>query len=183
MENITLKLNAGIYNLGREIEIYKWLAFTAPAYGSKPFNKRLETWLNKASAERFGTHTLEDWGLNHESKIFENVRFSLRKKDYGDGYELNFYYEGRALQWDYETRTSTLRKSNEKECLYTVESINEITTWAEKIAINRTAEQVKARGNIRALARLTKQRDALKAKISEHNDAISYIVADDLRVK
>lgn len=183
MENSKLKLTAGILNLGKQVEIYDWLALVAPEYGTKPFNKRLETWLNKQSAERFGTHTLEDWGMNHESKEFENVRFSFRRKDWGDGYELNFYYDGQAIGYNYDAQRAELRKSSEKESLYSVASVEEIADWSKKSSANRAMEREKAQDNLKSLAKLTVQHDKLKAEIAAYNDGISYLLSDELRIR
>ena len=183
MESNQMKLTAGILNLGKEIEIYDWLALIAGDYGSKPFNKRFETWLNKASAERFGTHTLENWGMNGEAKTFENVRFSFRRKDWGDGYELNFYYKGQQVGYDYDAKKAVMRESNEKDGLVSVGDIAEVIDWSKKCSANRAMEREKAQGNLKYLAKLMAQRDRLKSEISDHNDKISYLISDEMRIR
>lgn len=182
MESNKLKLTAGILNLGKEVEIYDWLALVAPDYGTRPFNKRFETWLNKQSIERFGTHTVENWGGAGEHKEFENVRFGFSKKDWGDGYELNFYYKGQQVRYDYDAKQAFLGDSNEKEGLVSVKDIAEIVEWSKKCSANRAMEREKAQGNLRYIAKLMAQRDSLKEQISAHNDKISYLLSDELRI-
>lgn len=183
MESNKLKLTAGILNLGKEVEIYDWLALIAGDYGSKPFNKRFETWLNKQSIERFGTHTVEDWGGAGKHKEFENVRFSFSKKDWGDGYELNFYYKGQAVGYDYDAKKAVMRDSNEREGLVSVESVDEIVDNAKKCSSNRAMEREKARGNLVVLPELMEQHKKIKELIDSFNRDISYIISDELRIK
>lgn len=183
MESNKLKLTAGIFNLGKEVEIYDWLALIAGDYGTKPFNKRFETWLNKQSAERFGTHIVEDWGGAGKHKEFENVRFGFSKKDWGDGYELNFYYKGQQVRYDYDAKQAFLGDSNEREGLVSVKDIAEIVDWSKKSSANRAMEREKAQGNLEDIAKLTAERDRLQQQISEHNDRISYLLSDELRIR
>lgn len=183
METNKLKLTAGILNLGKEVEIYDWLALIAPDYGTRPFNKRFETWLNKQSVERFGTHTVENWGMNHESKEFENVRFSFHKQSWGDKYELTFYYSGQSTYYDYDTKQVKLRDSNEREALVSVESVEQIKEYAQKCSSNRAMEREKARGNLVVLPELMEQQQKIKDLIRTFNDDISYILSDELRIK
>lgn len=183
MEAHKLKLSAGIFNLGEEVKIYDWLARAAGEYGTKPFNKRFETWLNKQSAEHFGTYTVKDWGGAGKHKEFENVRFGFSKKDWGDGYELNFYYKGQQVLRDYEAKQVFLGDTHEKEGLYTVGDIAEVIDWSKKCSANRAMEREKAQGNLEHIAELTAERDRLRQQISEHNDKISYLLSDELRIK
>jgi len=183
MENNKLKLTAGILNLGIEVEIYDWLALIAGDYGTKPFNKRFETWLNKQSAERFGTHTVKEWGFDKAGKEFENVRFGFHKQSWGDRMELNFYYNGKAVGYDYDAKKTVMRNSNERETFVSVESVDQIIDYAKKSSANRAMEREKAQGNLRAIAKLSAERDRLKQLISDHNDKISYIISDELRIR
>lgn len=183
METNKMKLTAGILNLGKEVEICDWLALVAPEYGTKPFNKRFETWLNKQSAARFGTHTIENWGIDGEDKEFENVRFGFHKQSWGDGYELNYYYKGQAVGYDYDAKAPTMRESNEREGFVAITSVDDIAMWAKRCSQNRTMEREKAQGNLRYIAKLMAQRDRLKQEISEHNDRISYLISDELRIR
>lgn len=183
MESNKLKLTAGIFNLGKEVEIYDWLALIAGDYGTKPFNKRFETWLNKQSIERFGTHTVENWGGAGEHKEFENVRFGFYKQSWGDKYELNFYYKGQAVRYDYDAKAAVLGDSNEKEGLLSVSDIAEIVEWSKKCSSNRAMEREKARGNLVVLPELMEQHKKIKELIESFNDDISYIISDELRIK
>ena len=183
MESNKLKLTAGIFNLGKEVEIYDWLALIAGDYGTKPFNKRFETWLNKQSAERFGTHVIEAWGMNGEDKEFENVRFGFSKRDWSDGYGLDFYYKGQAVRYDYDAKQAVLGDSNEREGLVSLKDIAEIVEWSKKCSSNRAMEREKARGNLKNIAKLAAEHDRLKQQISEYNDKISYIISDELRIR
>lgn len=181
MEKHKITLSAGILNLGKEVEIYDWLALIAPDYGSKPFNKRFETWLNKRSAERFGTHQVERFG--NEKIDYENVRFGFNKQSWGDKYELNFYYSGKTARYDYDTKTTVMGDSNERECLVSVESIEQIVDYAQKSSSNRAMEREKARGNLTVLPELIALKEKLTDMISSYNDDISYLLSDELRIR
>lgn len=181
METNKLKLTAGILNLGTEVEIYDWLALVAPEYGTRPFNKRFETWLNKKSAERFGTHKVERWG--DEIVDYENVRFSFSKQSWGDKFELNFYYPGKSVGYDYDAKKAVMRDSNEREGLVSVASVDEIVDWSKKCSSNRAMEREKARGNLTVLPELMKQQQKIKDLICAFNDDISYLLSDELRIR
>jgi hypothetical protein len=166
-------LSAGILNNQKEIEVYEWLRLIVPDYGTKPFNKRFETWLNKQSIERFGTETIHNWGMNGESKSFPKIRFGFTKDTYSERYQLTFYYKGKGLGYNYETKTDHLRETNEHETLMGLHNAAEIVEWAMRVKDNR-AEY---------LPKLMAQRDRLRSEIADHNDKISYAISDIVRVK
>jgi hypothetical protein len=183
MDKLKTQLTAAILNSQKEAEIFGWMALTLPEYGTKPFNKRLETWLNKQAGDRFGTEVYKNWGMNGEDKTYPKVSFYLTKSSYSDKYELSVNYKGKQAQYDYDTKTTELRDRNENEKLLGLANIGDIVDSSNRIVTNRTENVVKMQSNIKELAKLTKERDDLKAKISAYNDKISYAISDEMRIK
>lgn len=176
-------LTAAILNYEQEAGIYEWLALIVPDYGTRPFNKRLETWLNKLSADRFGTHTVENWGGNGASKEFENVRFAFRKSDYSDKFELSFYYAGQATWLDYDDHSYKLHGSNEHETLSNITDANDLATRARELGRSRLEYKVKLQDNLANIDALAIEHDQLRADIKAFNDKLTFAISDDLRIR
>lgn len=183
-ERAKLLLTAGILNNEIEIEVYDWLRLTVPEYGTKPFNKRFETWINKQAAERFGTEVYKNWGMNGEDREYPKIRFSLTKDSYWDKFEFTFYYLGREVGYDYDTREPVLKdRANEHEKLFGIHGIEDIVKQATDIAVYRREAIEKMQGNMKYLAKLFAQRDRLRDEIKSHNEQISYVISDIARIK
>lgn len=188
-EKAKLLLTAAILNNKRQVEIFGWLALVAPDYGTKPFNKRFETWLNKLSSERFGTKTIENWGMNGESKTYPKVTFYLRKEDYqyGDGddtrFGFNIHYDGKTVRRSFDNKTETIEDSNESEKIFSVTDIAGIVEHSQHIAQFRQHDIDKMEDNMAHLAELEIERAEVNAKLKAYNDKLSYAISDQMRIK
>jgi hypothetical protein len=176
-----LQLQATIHNLEQESAIWRWVALTAPHYGTKPFNKRFETWLNKESMSFFGEETVQRFdGMQQIPKI----RFGFRKSDYSDYFEFSFYYPSQTVAQDYDTHTFKLRDgASEREYITGIHNLDELVGWADKIPANRQMERAKAQGNLRDLAKLEARKEELSKLVTEYNDSISYCLGDAMRLR
>ena len=182
MQRIELKLQAGIHNAETEATIYEWLAEILPEYGTKPFNKRLETWLNKQSAEKFGEETI-DWGYNEETKTFPRVSFYFRKSDWSDNFNLSFSYKGEEAGYNYDTRNIEIQARTIREELLGVENNDNLIEQSRRNGEHRRDSIKLMQSNLRDLSQLIGEYDDLKKEISAFNESISYIIADDLRIR
>ena len=87
------------------------------------------------------------------------------------------------MRYDYDAKQAFLGESNEREGLISVKDIADIIESSEKCSANRAMEREKAQGNLKSIAKLTAERDRLQQQISEHNDRISYLLSDELRIR
>lgn len=184
MNKCKLLLTAAILNNEKEAEIYDWLKLIVPEYKGV-FNKRFETWINKKASERFGDKTIENWGMNGESKTYPRVNFYMRRDDFMDTvkYEFSFNYEGKTVGYDYDTKTDVLRDHNENEKLFGIKSAEEIVDWSLRVAANRRENVEKMQDNLRNLPALEQERIELKLKLEAYNNKISYAISDQMRIK
>lgn len=187
IDKLKLELTAGILNNEREAEIYDWLALTVPEYGNKPFNKRFETWINKQAEERFGTKTIENWGMNGEAKTYPQVWFTLTKDPYPlsdvPKFEFSFRYEGKMVGYDYGTKKAVMRDHTESEKLFGIKGITDIVEWCGRVSANRRENVLKMQDNNRNIKKLLAHRDKLKELIDAHNESISYIIRQEVGIK
>lgn len=183
IERAKLHLTADILNLNREVDIYKWLALAVPDYSTKPFNKRFETWLNKQSSERFGTETIDNWGMYGESKTYPSVNFSLTRDSYSETSELSIRYKGRTLRYNYDDKKNYIGENQETEKLFGLKSASDIVERSTAIVPVRHESIELMQPNLRHLPKLFAQRDALRMAIKDHNDKVSYSIAELVRVK
>lgn len=187
MEKCKAILSAKILDSTKQIEVFEWLAFVAPEYGTKPFNKRFETWLNKKAGERFGTKTLKNWGVHGEDKEFPKVSFYMHKADYQltyeVKYELSVNYDGKEASYDYDTKTTVIRDRSQNEKLFGLVGVDDLVVWANRIVTNRRESIEKMQGNLKYLPKLMAMRDRLQMEIKDYNDKISYAISDEMRIK
>lgn len=186
MEKERAQLTAAIFNNEKEAEIFEWLVLMLPDYGTRPFNKRLETWLNKCAMQRFGTEVYKNWGMNGEDKTFSKVTFYMHKADYPTDttrYELSVNYKGKNAQYDYETKKIEIREHSENERLFSVSDASELIERARSIVTNRIENVKKMRDNLAHLEELQRERGSLQSAIKTFNEKLSYAVADTMRVK
>ena len=122
-DKLIIQLDAEIYNAEKDIEICTFLQ--GITYTGQ-WNKRFETYLNKISGETFGTKQVEKWGMNNATVDFPLVQFRFNKKDYGDGYTLKYFYEGKQVSYDYDTKEYKIGSKYMDGYFYTVENVADI---------------------------------------------------------
>ncbi len=191
IENAKLHLKAAIFNNEREAEIYAWIAETVPEYGTKQFNKRFETWLNEKSSKKWGTKTIEDWGLNHESKTYPALSFYMSDEQWPDTegnkrYSLSFNYDGQQVGSEGYHSEGTykvlIQKHQENEKIYKVASAAEIVDQAVNVVEIRQNENAKLRANMKALPALKREHDKLEAALEAYHDKIRYAIRDQWKI-
>jgi hypothetical protein len=125
--------------------------------------------------------------MNGEDKEYPRVNFYMHKSDYQltdeAKYELSVNFDGKELGYDYESRSDVLRDRNQNEKLFGLVGVEDLVTWSNRIVENRREGIEKMQSNLRNLAKLEKERTALKAKIDAYNEKISYAISDTMRIK
>jgi len=182
MSNNRLILTAAILNSEREIEIYDWLGRISLEYHGQQ-NKRFETWIDKQASERFGTEIYKNWGLNNENKEFPKVRFHYRKNGIFDKFELTFYYQGKAGQYDYDAKEYKIVSHNEHETLMNIEHTSNIAQQCIDIVGKRRENLIKMKANLQHLEELETQHAKMLKAIETYNDLISWPLSDTLRIR
>lgn len=195
IKTLSLKLEAAIYNAEKEAEIYNWLAVTVPTYTGQ-FNKRLETWLNKLSMDKFGNHPIErGWGDNATTKDYPNVNFWMERNDSFQGemrFSLSFHYDGREYDRhidfgpnnDERKQIEQLRKSNQREQIYAFSDLKELTAQVANVGEGRAASAKELRQfTPEVLSNLVAEHDRLTVEVKSFNDRVVWPIGDDLRIK
>lgn len=183
------------YNNIQSINILEEVIKGMESFNGKTLNKRVETHLRKHLAEVFGQWNYsernpgETWGLDkEENKMFNNVDCYLYQ-DYGK--RLNFTFTGKKYEsvtdWNSEyphTRTWQVTESRgERIELWGIESPEDVTKQAKSKIAYLIAENVKIDTNKRRIISMVKNHNKLVQQISDHNDGVSYVLADHLKIK
>jgi hypothetical protein len=181
-DKLKLQLEAEIYNNEQEELISDWLAKVAAKYTGQ-FNKRFETYLNNLSSEAFGTETIENWGMNGESKTYPTVRFTFTKEPYtfndGTAYNLSFYYKGKAVRQAYDSRVWKLESTNgESYKLFMLHDMEKVIAQAKQITAARRNEYTKLKDNLDRLPELIKESQELHRKAKSFDEQISYAIRE-----
>lgn len=193
--NETNLLKAEILNSTKEIELLQYVYSVLPEYKGV-LNKRLETMLVKKLAEKYGTY---EYKYNNEpntpnynkpseyDKTINNVTAYLSKETYSRTYyKLTISYKG--TEWrdtwnDDNEKSKQFVATNRTLQLYSWEDLVEL---AQQITgrieyLNNTIVQLK--DNIKHLDKYTREYKKLQQAIRDHNEKISYVLADRLRIK
>lgn len=180
-EKLKLQLQAAIYNNKQEENISDWLAEVASGY-TGAFNKRFETYLNKMSSEAFGTETIENWGVNGESKTYPKIKFTFIKETYGlkpeAAYNLSFYYQGKAARQAFDSRVWKLEIVNESYKLFGLRDMEKVITQAKQITAARRNEYTKLKDNLDRLPELILESQELHRKAESFDHQISYAIRE-----
>lgn len=190
IEHAKLRLTAAILNNEKEIEIYSWLAATVPEYGTRPFNQRFITWLNKKAGERFGTHNVERYGQTGGVDM-PNVNFYMGRTTYTDKvqFDFSFTYKGKTADYNYPAdggpKEFVLRDSSKHEKMYGVAGVEELVKQVLGYIESRQNQIMKLNQNLADLPELANELLGLQKAVRKYNDKISYAISDDwsLRIR
>lgn len=193
--NETNLLKAEILNSVKEIELLQYVYDVLPEYKGV-LNKRLETMLVKKLAEKYGTY---EYKYNNEpntpkygqpseyDKTINNVTAYLSKETYSRiccGLAIGYKGVGWRDTWNNDNEKSKQFVATNKTLqLYSWEDLVEL---AQQINgrieyLNNTIVQLK--DNIKHLDKYTREYKKLQQAIRDHNEKISYVLSDRLRIK
>lgn len=188
-------LKAQILNNTKEIELAQFIYDVLPEYKGQ-LNKRFETFLSKKLAEKYGTYEYKynnepntpNYGKPSEyDKTVNNVNAYMSKETYSRTYyKLTISYEG--TEWRYTWNDDNERSRQFCDTSKTLQfySWADLTELANQVQgrieyLNKDIEQLK--DNIKHVDKYTREYNRLKDAIQEHNDKISHVLADSLRVR
>lgn len=193
--NETNLLKAEILNNVKEIEILQYICDVLPEYKGV-LNKRFETMLSKKLAEKYGTWEYKyynepntpKYGQSSEyDKTINNVTVYLSKETYSRTYyKLTISYKG--TEWrdtwnDDNEKSKQFCSTNKSIQLYSWENLVELAGQIQsKIEyLNKDIKQLKE--NIKHVDKYTREHARLEQAIKEHNEKISHVLADRLKIK
>jgi hypothetical protein len=193
--NETNLLKAEILNSVKEIELLKYVYDVLPEYKGA-LNKRLETMLLKKLAEKYGTY---EYKYNNEpntpkygqpseyDKTINNVTAYLSKATYSKTYyKLTIGYKGTEWRdtWNADNEKSKqFCDTNKTLQLYSWEDLVELAQQIRGRIEHLENTIGKLKDNIKHVDKYTREHKKLQQAISEHNEKISHVLADRLRIK
>lgn len=189
IERAKLQVKATILNLAKEIELTKFIQEVTSTYTGQ-LNKRFETAVNKALAEKYGTWHYQDrnpgesWSSDEPNKEFSNISAWLSSETYSKKYfKLGIHYKGTEVGRDYDAKKDTLESRNQTLEFYSWESLDELAKQLTGKITYLNTELGKVKDNQKHLDKYAREHNALIEKLNAYNDKISYTIADSYRIK
>jgi hypothetical protein len=186
-----LKLKAQLHNEQTAVELLQWLAETLPKYTGQ-FNKRFETWLNKELSAKYGTwkyqdkHPGEVWRYDDPNPEFQNYTAWFRPNTYSmsKSYELTVNFrDGQKVDREWDSKIYTLQPTQESVKFYSVQAVNDIVENIANYHTSKLNTIEKLKQNLKNLNSLVTKHNKLAKELDAYNDAISYAISDEFRIK
>lgn len=186
-----LKLQAELHNEQKAVELLEWLNETVPKYTGQ-FNKRFETWLNKELSTKYGTwkyqdkHPGESWRYDDPNHEFQNSTAWFRPSSYSmsKAYELTVNFsDGQQVGRDSDSRVYEIQPHQQSVKFYSVHAVSDITENITNYRTSKLNTIEKLKQNIKNLNSLVVKHNKLAKELDAYNDAISYAISDEFRIK
>jgi hypothetical protein len=182
MTELEQKIKCGIHNTKKEIEICEFVASVIDGY-TGVFNKRFTTWLDKQLAVKFGTKTRFD-EYRKQDLTWNNVYSGLNNPYKQDYPEFKLYWQGMQIIRGFNNEPAELREtSNEYTYVYSVTGTEKIKAQMLDIAQARKNSLARMLDTKKNASKLQANKIKLEKLIREHNDNVSWIASDELRIR
>lgn len=192
IEKAKLTVKATILNLAKEIELSEFIQSVVASYTGQ-LNKRFETAVNKALAEKYGTYEYkfydESYGdkagtPSEYDKTINNISAWLSSETYSKKYfKLGLHYKGTEAWYNYDTKKQELAQRNQTLEFYSWGDLDELAKQVTGRIQSLNNEMAKVKDNQKHLDKYAREQRALVEKLNAYNDKISYVLAESYRIK
>ena len=187
-----LTIAAELQNNALETELTEFVRGVVQNYTGQ-LNKRLETALNKALADRYGTYEYKHYDDSYGDKAgtpseydktINNISAWLSSETYSKKYyKLGVHYKGTEAGYNYETKATELQARNKTLEFYSWEDTAELLQQIDGRLQSLAATVVKLKDNQKHLDKYAREHNTLVAKLNAYNDTIRYALAEGWRVR
>lgn len=180
---LKLNLDANISNTNKQIEILEFIRPITATY-TGVISKRLATKLDKALKTQYGFKEYKNY--DNKTNEWPNASTYYTNKNYGiiDNYSLNIHYNT-AVKVDYnrDSKEYYIRTDdNDKIEFYSFKDVSELLVDIDNKIKYLKDSVIKMTDNLTNIEDIVKTYNQLGEYINDHNESLSHVLHDALRI-